>query len=263
MATAAPSAPADIPSLFAELFKPSALIEVFQEKFAESSTKGVDRINGFQFSSRAMADLTVVSNKCLRGSHRFSPYLENLKTKGRGKEPRLIAIPSIRDRIVLHQLNKTLAAAFPDCIPRNIANTYVRTVAIDLVSKTPNTTYVCGCDIKNFYDMIQRQRLLAILDKRLGCPLATELIKHALLTPVVPRNTQRNRRHAFKSEKGVPQGLSISNILAAIYLQEVDVEMQKFGIPYFRYVDDVLMYGNEVVVRKAHRIEANDLKLTQ
>ena len=253
MATANPSAPVDIPSLFAELFKPSTLVDVFQEKFAESSTKGVDRINGFQFASRATAELTVASNKCLSGQYRFTPYLENLKTKGRGREPRLISIPSIRDRIVLHQLNKTLAAAFPDCIPRNIANTYVRTVAIDLETKTPKTTFVCGCDIKNFYDMIQRHRLLAILDKRLGCPLATELIRHALLTPVVPRNTRRNRRHSFKSEKGVPQGLSISNILAAIYLEEVDIEMKKFGIPYFRYVDDVLMYGKEVVVRKAHR----------
>ena len=149
MAIAKPSASTDIPSVFAELFKPSALIDVFQVKFAESSTKGVDRINGFQFAGRASAELTVASNKCLSGTYRFTPYLENLKTKGRAKEPRLIAIPSIRDRIVLHQLNKILAAAFPDCIPRNIANTYVRTVAIEL-SKLSKKTYVCGCDIKNF-----------------------------------------------------------------------------------------------------------------
>lgn len=253
MATVHPTAIVDIPTLFNELFKPSALLDVFQEKFAESATKGVDRINGFQFASRAAAELATASNKCLKGTYRFTPYLENLKTKGRGREPRLIAIPSIRDRIVLHQLNKILAAAFPDCVPRNIANTYVRTVAIDLATKSPKTTYVCGCDIKNFYDMIQRGRLLAILEKRLACPLATDLINHALLTPIVPRNTRRNRRHAFSSEKGVPQGLSISNILAAIYLQDVDTEMKKFGIPYFRYVDDVLMYGKEATVRKAHR----------
>ena len=253
LATIPAIALADVPSLFVELFKPSALIDVFQEKFSERSTKGVDRINGFQFAGRATAELTIASSKCLDGNYRFTPYLENLKNKGRGNEPRLIAIPSIRDRVVLHQLNKVLAAAFPECIPRNIANTYVRTVAIDLAAKAPETTYVCGCDIKSFYDMIQRQRLLAILGKRLGCPIALGLIKHALLTPIVPRNTRRNKQHIFKSEKGVPQGLSISNILAAIYLREVDIAMQKFGIPYFRYVDDVLMYGNEGIVRKAHR----------
>ena len=168
MATALPTDPVDIPSLFAELFKPSALIAVFQEKFAESSTKGVDRINGFQFAGRAAVELTIASSKCLSDRYRFTPYLENLKTKGRGSKPRLIAIPSIRDRIVLRQLNKILAAAFPECIPRNIANTYVRTVAIGLATKASETTFVCGCDIKNFYDMIQRQRLLSILGKRLG-----------------------------------------------------------------------------------------------
>jgi RNA-directed DNA polymerase len=245
--------PVDITALFTELFKASVLLEVFQERFAESTTKGVDRINGFQFASRAREDLTVASNKCLSGSYRFTPYLENLKTKGRGKEPRLIAIPSIRDRIILHQLNKFLAAVFPDCIPRNIANAYVRTVATELATKTPETTFVCGCDIKSFYDMIQKERLLQIVARRLDFSLAAELIRHALLTPVVPRNTRRNRRHFFKSEKGVPQGLAISNILAAIYLHDVDIEMRKFGISYFRYVDDILMYGDEIAVRKAHR----------
>jgi retron-type reverse transcriptase len=253
IATALPSVPVDIPAIFTEFFKPSALIEVFQQKFAESSTKGVDRINGFQFAPRASTELTVASTKCLHGSYRFTPYLENLKSKGRGKEPRLIAIPSIRDRIVLHQLNKILALTFPECVPRNIANSYVRTVAIDLASKAPETTYVCGCDIKSFYDVIQRARLLEILDNRLDCPLLTALIEHSLFTPIVPRNTRRNKRHIFKSEKGIPQGLSISNILAAIYLKDVDIAMHKLGINYFRYVDDLLIYGSEEAVRKAHR----------
>jgi RNA-directed DNA polymerase len=124
----------DISALFSELFKTAALVEVFQARFADSPSKGVDRLNGFQFSSRAASALAIASQKCLDGRFRFSPYLENLKTKGRGKAPRLIAVPAVRDRVVLHQLNKVLAAAFPNCVPRNIANSYVRAIATDLVA---------------------------------------------------------------------------------------------------------------------------------
>lgn len=244
--------PPDIPTLFRELFKPDALLEVYFEKFTNAASKGVDRLNGFQYSKRVASDVVVTSEKCLSGTFRFSPYLENLKVKGRGKPPRLIGIPTIRDRLVLHQLNKVLAAAFPECVPRNIANHYVRTIAIDLASKVPASTYICGCDIKTFYDDIQRNRLLILLEKRLGCPEAMSLVRHALLTPTVSKNARRSQYKNFMTERGVPQGLAISNILAAIYLHEVDDAMAKAGVTYYRYVDDVLMYGDEESVRKAH-----------
>lgn len=253
-------APPDIPTLFRELFAPAALTAAFQEKFADAASKGVDRLNGFQYSNRVAGDVVGASKKCLSGAYRFSPYLENLKVKGRGKPPRLIGIPTIRDRIVLHQLNKLLAAAFPECVPSNIANHYVRVIASDLAGKDPSNTFICGCDIKTFYDDIQRDRLLKLLGKRLDCPEALSLVKHALLTPTVAKSARRSQYKTFMTERGVPQGLAISNILAAIYLQEVDDAMRKMPVTYFRYVDDVLMYGEEEHTRKAHRSLAARLR---
>ena len=49
----------------------------------------------------------------------------------------------------------------------------------------------------------------------------------------------------------MPQGLAISNILASIYMQEVDDVMPTMGITYYRYVDDVLMYGDHDAVQNA------------
>lgn len=239
--------------LFSQLFSPQELINVFQLKFSQSPAKGVDRLNGFQFSTRAIDELSRASEKCLAGTYRFSPYLEKLITKGRGKSPRLIAIPVIRDRIVLHQINKFLAEAFPGSIPRNVANGYVRTIAEELATRDPYQTFICGSDIKSFYDVLERDRLLAVLSKRIDSPMAVGLIRHALATPIVPKNVRRSQYSSFKTAKGVPQGLAVSNILAAIYLAEVDEAMKQFGLRYFRYVDDVLMYGDETTVKKAHR----------
>jgi hypothetical protein len=45
-----------------------------------------------------------------------------------------------------------------------------------------------------------------------------------------------------KAERGVAQGLSISNILASIYMKKLDKNyLKRKGFVYFRYVDDILI----------------------
>lgn len=246
--------------LFNTLMSVDSLKEVFQSKFSRSQSKGVDRLNGFQFSKMSDEHLEIASRKCLNGSYRFSPYLEHLKPKGRGKAPRLVGIPCIRDRIVLHQLNKYLAYVFPECVPKNIANSHIRQIASDLQKRSEDNIFVCGCDIKTFYDSIKREHLEKELSKRIKTQNALALVKHAINTPTVPKNSRRSTYSSYKEICGVPQGLAISNLLAAIYLHAVDTEMSKLTVKYYRYVDDVLMYGEEEELKKAQKSLAARLK---
>lgn len=233
----------DDSALFQQMFARDELVTVFKNDFAGSNCKGVDRLNGFQFSLNAVGDLSIASAKCLAGIYRFSPFLEVLKTKGRDKSPRLIGIPTVRDRVILHQLNKYLAILYEDRVPRNVASKYVRDIANDLSGKSVDDTWVCSTDIRNFYDSIRREQLLRVLARRIKCKSALKIIEHALATPTVPKNARRVRHKEYRTKKGVPQGLSISNILASIYMQGVDEGMSRMGIKYYRYVDDVLIYG--------------------
>jgi RNA-directed DNA polymerase len=250
------SAPVSAATLFSQLFTPTALHLAFKEHFAETRSKGVDRLSGAQYGTRAAQEVVVVAKKCNAGTFRFSSYLENLRERGRTRPPRLISIPTIRDRIVLNQLNKFLGVMFPECVPRNIASTYVREVASALRKMDLSTTYVCGCDIKNFYDSIDQESLLALIKKRVNHPQAISLISHALATPTVSKSNRNDAEESIKKTiqrpRGVPQGLAISNILAAISLQDVDAAMMPMGVNYLRYVDDVLMYGDETQVRMAY-----------
>lgn len=238
---------------FVRLFSPEALLDIFFQKFSETRSKGIDRVNGFQFYSRAVEQISIASRKCLDGTYRFAPYLENLKSKGRGKAPRLIAIPTIRDRIVLHQLNKFLAFCFPERVPKNIANSVVRQIISRLHDVDPSAAYICGCDIKDFYGAIDIERAVREVSKRVDHRPALSLVRRALLTPTVPRNFRRKNRSGYSPRKGVPQGLAISNILASIYVGDIDRAMENIGVSYFRYVDDILMLGSEDKVRRAYK----------
>lgn len=238
--------------LFKFLFSHSELMAAFDLNFKKSAGKGIDRINGFQFALRAGDELLGASARCISGGYRFSPYLESLKIKGRNKPPRLICIPTIRDRVIFHQLNRYLAALFPKSVPRSVASAYVRNIAVDLTANTTHDLWVCGTDIQTFYDDIQPSKLLKLLEEKV-CWQALRLIHRALSTPTVPKNTKRSSRGGFVRDRGVPQGLAISNILAAIYLHKVDESMRGLGVAYYRYVDDVLMYGPSEAVEKAAR----------
>ena len=248
--------------LFDELFSPESLFKTFNEKFSNSGAKGIDRLNGMQYSLRAQRDLIKTSEKCLNGSFRFSPYLEMLKSKGRGKNPRVISIPTIRDRVVLRQLNIFLCKVFPEYVPKSLASTYIRSLSSDFLSANPDDVYICSCDIEGFYDNIIKTRLIKRLSSRISSKKALDLIVRSLLTPTSHSSAKKSqRKDFFNKDKGVPQGLSISNVLASIYMSDIDNSMDKFNVKYYRYVDDVLMYGDKESVSKAYLSIRRKLKL--
>ncbi len=230
-----------------------SLEQVFEDKFSASTGKGIDRINGVQFSLSRAADLRDASRKCLDGTFRFSPYLEVLKPKGRDSKPRVVSIPTIRDRVVLHQLKDLLAEAYPECVPRNIAGGIVRELAADLPNHDPLTTFVAGCDIKQFYDTLHHDRLFKHLTERITDARAMTLLRRSILTPTVPASTRRRDYKNFRRIEGVAQGLATANIFASIYIAPIDEGMSNLPVKYFRYVDDVLIYGSETEVRKAQK----------
>ena len=66
--------------------------------------------------------------------------------------------------------------------------------------------------------------------------------------------------------KGIPQGLSISNILSSIYMKKLDENYtSKLDISYYRYVDDILNLCNDSNINSVIKLIKKDtekLKLT-
>jgi len=113
---------------FQALFSPEALDTVFNDHFRTTRTRGLDRLTGPQFAKYSGEELLVVSTKVLNGTYRFTPYAEILRVKGRDKAPRLIGIPTLRDRIVLYQLTRFLSQTYPNQVPKNLAKKTVTSI---------------------------------------------------------------------------------------------------------------------------------------
>jgi len=241
----------DLDVLYEVLFSPTALIKTYEDRHRDSNSRGLDRLNGSAFGSTSIAQLQIASRKCLNGSYKFTPYLESLKLKDRSSPPRMISIPTVRDRIILTQLNRFLRFAFKEESQLRLASEYVREVSDELRVLDPVTNWTAGLDVRRFYDTINRDRIGKLMRARLKDSAACNLILRAVATPTVPKNYKRRDIAKYRTETGVPQGLSISNSLAAIYMHEIDTPMQGLGVKYFRFVDDVLLVGSKEDTAKA------------
>ncbi|RAP56446.1 reverse transcriptase domain-containing protein [Oleiagrimonas sp. MCCC 1A03011] len=238
---------------FEILFSPEVLLQEYERKFSEVSTRGLDRMSGVQYGRHIYSEVDKISEKCLKGGYRFTPYLELLRLKGRNKPPRLISIPTIRDRLVLSQLNKIIQLICPKYAKSKLASAVVRDVARLVAKYSEDDVWVAGSDIKSFYDSMDRGRLLGLMNNLVSNNQIINLIHHAIDTPTVPKNYRVKDRKLYITEKGVPQGLAISNALASIYLHKVDDAMRELDVSYFRFVDDVLILGGEKETRKAQK----------
>ena len=238
--------------LLSVFFNTDELKKTFNEKLLASNIKGLDRLNGSQFNNKLDEYCSNINRKCMSGQYVFTPYAEVLQLKGRGKLPRVIGIPSVRDRLVLNQLKNILAHIYPECVPKTRANTLIHKISREIKNieeaGSSTSTKIFGCDIQKFYDEINREILLKTLQKRIKSRKLLKLIESAISSPIVPKGYRKKDINHYSSPKGVPQGLAISNILAAIYLSEFDSEIRQQKVHYYRYVDDILIFGESSVV---------------
>lgn len=231
-----------------DLTSVATLGAAFAEKFAGSSGRGIDRIDPGTFKINLAAECALLERKARGKTFRFSPFMERLVIKGREQFPRVLSVPTVRDRLLLHQLKEYLHQHIPDSVRRSLPNEYLRLLKNKLDGVATDKLSFIRADIKAFYDCIPHQALLDAIRPRLPDARVSELIRRAVTTPTVSKRYHRPKGGSPRNMRGVPQGLAISNALANVYLREIDAQMQACSLLYLRYVDDVLMIVPSVAV---------------
>ena len=229
--TAHPSAA----KLFKARLNKTTLRNTFDEFIADGASVGRDGVKLDAFKNRLDEEINIILRKVKACSFEFTSYKEKLMSKGAGKAPRQVSIPTIRDKLVLKFLSELLAEIYPDQRPP-LPHTIIRRV--HEVSRTrPDTDYYLRLDVKNYYPSIDHKILMRIIRRRIRTKPIVHLIENAIKTPTGKPKAAENL-----NVRGVPQGLSISNILAFIYLVDIDNQLSNDPIiDYFRYVDDILL----------------------
>lgn len=221
--------------LFQHHFSVEQITEVANNHLSPKTARGQDGVDFDMFHSRLADEVQLIHTKATTGSYRFTPYRQKLILKGPNSLPREISIATIRDRVTLRSINNFLCDLFPECRPQHAYPVVSRVKRF--FNSTDASSAFLKLDIKSFYDEIDHKVLISCLRRRIKHPIALDLIDKAIRNP-----TGAAKKDAKVNEVGVPQGLSISNILSSIYLQNIDDKYSsQLDILYARYVDDILL----------------------
>lgn len=241
---------------FDKIFRIRSLIEIYNKNIRETSAVGLDKINSDKFKEEYKDHISIINKKVMNGTYNFTPYKMKLISKGEEKVPRVISVPTFRDRITLRALCDILSNIYNSDLNRSLPQVKVETINKNIKNKKYDS--FIKIDIINFYPSVNHQLLLGILKKRIRKKLLLDLIEKAIKNNTVIKS--RNEK-LEASQRGIPQGLSISNILAEIYISEIDKKYQENGkISYVRYVDDILIFCKKSDVGKIYSELKQDIE---
>jgi group II intron reverse transcriptase/maturase len=179
---------------------------------------------------------------------------------------RFLGIPCVLDRVVQQAI---LQVINPIIDPHFSENSYGfrkgrdAHQAIDQAKIHYKEGYriVVDCDLKSYFDTIHHHRIRAYLEYFIKDKIVLRLIWKFLRSGILDKDIY------IETTEGAPQGGPLSPILANIYLNMLDRELERRGHRFIRYADDFVVYvkskraGERVMASITHYLE-NDLKLT-
>jgi group II intron reverse transcriptase/maturase len=97
--------------------------------------------------------------------------------------------------------------------------------------------YVVQVDLSKYFDTLNHELLMNLLRKQIRDKRVIDLIKKYLKSGVMEDGI------VCKTEEGSPQGGPLSPLLANVYLNEFDHEIEGRGVKLLRYADDIIVFA--------------------
>lgn len=229
----------------------SRLENALDHVVSQSESPGVDGLTPEALRGGEEEFLHTLAQDLLEGRYLASPLAGALVAKNDG-QPRALAIPTLRDRVAQRAACDLLSPAI-DTLLEDSSYAYRRGLSRAAAAVALQQAYeegyrfVLDADIAGFFDSVDWEKLFSKLDALYPAEPLVRLVKAWVTAPVqfAGRTLQRTQ--------GLPQGAVISPLLANLYLDQLDEELQAQGFRLVRYADDfVVLCRSE---EEAHRAQ--------
>ena len=196
-----------------------------------------------------------------------------LEKPGGGQRP--LGIPCVRDRVVQMAVYLVLMPIFEaDFHPHSYGFRPKRNAhqALQAVNRAvwSGRVEILDADLSKYFDTIAHRNLMQLVAQRVSDGSVLRLIKSWLRAPVVEVD-KTGKRRVLPNRCGTPQGGVLSPLLANLYLNRLDHEVNErcSGKPVLvRYADDFVIccrpgQGAELKERLRRWLERRGLKLNE
>lgn len=220
---------------------------------ANGGSAGIDGRSVERVAKESAAEIALLERQLRAGSYRPQPVKRVWIPKPGSAQPRPLGVPTVRDRIVQTALRAVIEPIFEhDFAPQSYGFRPGRGCKdalrrVDQLLTQEERTWVVDADLKGYFDTIPHGALLERVGKKIADGRVLELIEGYLKAGVMG-----SAREWQPTQEGTPQGAVISPLLANIYLDPLDWEMDRAGMQMVRYADDfVVLCHSEEQARQA------------
>ena len=230
-------------ALYDKVYRDDVMKEAWKRVKANKGSSGIDGITIEDIEVMGVKRyLTGIQSELKSGTYKPLPVRRVMIPKPDGSQ-RPLGIPCVKDRIVQMAtkiaIEPVFEADFKGCSygfrPKRSAKQ-----ALEVVRKACNNKgyYVVDADIEKFFDNVNQDKLMTLIEFRISDRRILKLIRKWLKSGVLYGNILEI------SELGTSQGSVISPLLANIYLNTLDRLWEKYGLTHgilVRYADDTVI----------------------
>jgi group II intron reverse transcriptase/maturase len=218
---------------------------------SNAGAPGVDGISVEELKTAIGKHWEGIERKLRAGEYRPNAVRGVSIPKPNGGE-RVLGIPTTLDRMIQQAIQQVLSAIFEKGFSESSYGFRPGRSAHDAVRKgqeyvRAGKQWVVDIDLKAFFDQVDHDKLMHMVGKEVRDKRLLRLIGSYLRAPMQGSDGKKQAR-----TKGTPQGGPLSPLLANIYLDPLDKELEKRGVAFVRYADDVAIFASSP--RAAERI---------
>jgi RNA-directed DNA polymerase len=227
-------------SLIDKVYAERTLSLAWEKVRSNAGACGVDGITIARFEKDSQSRLLAVKEHLKNSRYQPKPVKRVRIPKAGSRQTRPLGIPTVTDRVVQQAVRMVLEPIYEQRFaehsygfrPGRSCRDALRRVNGQLAA---GYTHVVDIDIQGYFDSIDQERLMSLLEEDVSDGPLLTVIERFLKTGVLEDGEWE------PSDEGTPQGGVMSPLLSNLYLDKLDHLMEAQGYAMTRYADDMVV----------------------